>query len=115
MEVGKGQAKLSSPHSLSEVLPRKDSKGTCHFPQSRLPTAIGTINGKEIRVLRDTGCEGVVVRRSLVSDGQMLNKLSGVTLLNNYKQRCPVASINIDGPFLEVLRMHCALMTQHMT
>ena len=91
-DVGKGQAKL-------EVLPHKDSKGTCHFPRSRLPTAIGTVNGKEIRVLRDTGCTGVVVRRSLVTDGQMLNKQSGVTLINNYKQRCPVARINIDCPF----------------
>ena len=86
LDVGKG-------------LPRKDNKGTCHFPRSRLPTAIGTVNGKEIRVLRDTGCTGVVVRRSLVSDGQMLNKQSGVTLINNYKQRCPVAHINIDCPF----------------
>ena len=91
-DVGKGQAKL-------EVLPHKDSKGTCHFPRSRFPTAIGTVNDKEVRVLRDTGCTGVVVRRSLVSDGQMLNKQSGVTLINNYKQRCPVARINIDCPF----------------
>ena len=65
-----------------------------------MPTAVGTVNGKEVRVLRDTGCTGVVVRRSLVSDGQMLNKQSGVTLINNYKQRCPVARINIDCPFL---------------
>ena len=98
LDVGKGQAKFSS-HSSSEVLPRKDRKGSCHFPRSRLPTAIGTVNGKEVRVLRDTGCTGVVVRKSLVSDGQMLNKQSGVTLINNYKQRCPVARINIDCPF----------------
>ena len=98
-DVGKGQAKFSSPHSSSEGLPCKDRKGSCHFPRSRLPTAIGTVNGKEIRVLRDTGCTGVVVRRSLVSVGQMLNKQSGVTLINNYKQRCPVARINIDCPF----------------
>ena len=64
-----------------------------------MPTAVGTVNGKEVRVLRHTGCTGVVVRRSLVSDGQMLNKQSGVTLINNYKQRCPVARINIDCPF----------------
>ena len=64
-----------------------------------MPTAIGTVNGKEIRVLRDTGCTEVVVRRSLVSDGQMLNKQSGVTLIINYKQRCPVARINVDCPF----------------
>ena len=98
-EVGKSQTKFSSPHSSSKVLPRKDSQGTWQFPRSRLPTAIGTVNGKEVRVLRDTGCTGVVVRRSLVSDGQMLNKQSGVTLINNYKQRCPVARINIDCPF----------------
>ena len=115
LDVGKGQAQFSSPHSSTGGLPHKDSKGTCHFPRSRLPTAIGTVNGKEVRVLRDTGCTGLVVRRSLVTDGQMLNKQSGVTLINNYKQRCPVARINIDCPFLEVLLMHCALMIQHMT
>ena len=95
-DEGKGQAKLSSS---TKGLPHKNSKGTCHFPRSRLPTAIGTVNGKEVRVLRDTGCTGVVVRRSLVSDGQMLNKQSGVTLINNYKQRCPMARINVDCPF----------------
>ena len=91
--------KIDKNLDVGKGLPRKDNKGTCHFPRSRLPTAIGTVNGKEIRVLRDTGCTGVVVRRSLVSDGQMLNKQSGVTLINNYKQRCPVARINIDCPF----------------
>ena len=98
-DVGKGRAKLSSPQSSTKGLPHMNSKGTCHFPRSRLPTAVGTVNGKEVRVLRDTGCTGVVVRRSLVSDGQMLNKQSGVTLINNYKQGCPMARIYIDCPF----------------
>ena len=84
---------------IGKGLPLKDNKGTCHFPLSRLPTAIGTVKGKEVRVLRDTGCTGVVARRNLVFDGQMLNKQSGVTLINNYKQRCPMARINIDCPF----------------
>ena len=91
--------KIDKSLDVGKGLPRKDNKGTCHFPRSRLPTAIGTVNGREIRVLRDTGCTGVVVRSSLVSDGQMLNKQSGVTLINNYKQRCPMARINIDSPF----------------
>ena len=82
-----------------ERIPRKDCKGTCNFPWSRLSTAIGTVNGKEVRVLRDTGCMGVVVRRSLFHTGQMLDKQTGVTLINNYKQRCPVARINTDCPF----------------
>ena len=54
---------------------------------------------KKVRVLRDTGCTGIVVRRSLAPDDQMLNKQSGVTLINNYKQRCYVACIHIDSPF----------------
>ena len=93
------QTKLESPHSSKEESPHQDKEGACHFPRSRLPTAVGTVNDKEVRVLRDTGCTGVVVRRSLVSDGRMLNKQSGVTLINNYKQRCPMARINIDCPF----------------
>ena len=60
--------------NIGKGLPRKDSKGTCLFPRSSLQTAIGTVNGKEVRVLRDAGCTGVVVRWSLVSDGQTLNK-----------------------------------------
>ena len=72
---------------IGKWLPSKDSKGTCHFPRSSLSTAIGTINGKEVTVLRDTDCTGVIVRRSLVYDGQMLNKQSGVTLINNYIRR----------------------------
>ena len=91
--------KIDKSLDVGKGLPSKDNKGTCHFPRSRFPTAIGTVNDKEVRVLRDTGCTGVVVRRSLVSDGQMLNKQSGVTLINNYKQRCPMARINIDCPF----------------
>ena len=115
LDVNKGHSKFSSPHSSLEVIPCKDSKGTCHFPRSRLPTAVGTVNGKKIRVLRDTGCTGVVVRRSLVSDSQMLNKQSGVTLINNYKQSVLRPILILIAHFLEVLRMHCALMTQHMT
>ena len=56
--------------------PHKDSKSTCYFLKCRLPTAVGTVNGKEVR---DTGCTGVVVRRDLVSDEQMLGKELDVT------------------------------------
>ena len=52
--------------------PHNDSWGTCYFLKSRLTTAADTVNGKE--VLLDTGCTGVVVRRDLVSDEQMLGK-----------------------------------------
>ena len=46
----------------------------CYFLRSRLPTAQGTVNGKKVITLRDTGCTGCVVRRSLVSIDQLPGK-----------------------------------------
>ena len=52
------------------------------------------MNRKEVRVLRDTGCTRVVVRRDLVSDEQMLGKE-----LNESKLKYQVARISVEGPF----------------
>ena len=93
------QSKLKSPRSSKGESPHQDKEGACHFPRSRLPTAVGTVNGKEIRVLRDTGCTGVIVKRNLVSENQFIGKECGVTLINDSQQKCPVARINIDCPF----------------
>ena len=51
-------AKVYNPISHHRESTHRDSKGTCYFLKSRLPTAAGTVNGKEVRVLRDTGCTG---------------------------------------------------------
>ena len=93
------QSKLKSPRSSKEESPHQDKEGACHFPRSRLPTAVGTVNGQEVRVLRDTGCTGVIVNRNLVSENQFIGKECGVTLINDSQQKCPVARINIDCPF----------------
>ena len=93
------QTKLESPHSSKEESAHQDKEGACYFPRSRLPTAVGTVNGKEVRVLRDTGCTGVIVKRNLVSENQFIGKECGVTLINDSQQKCPVARINIDCPF----------------
>ena len=93
-------AKMHNPINNYRENPHKDSKGTCHFLKSRLPTAVGTVNGKEVRVLRDTGCTGVVVRRDLVSDEQMLGKELDVTIINESKLKYPVACISLECFFL---------------
>ena len=92
-------AKMHDPIDNYKENPHKDSKGTCYFLRSRLPTAVGTVNGKEVRVLRDRGCTGVVVRRDLVSDEQMLGKELDVTLINEFKLKYPVARISVECPF----------------
>ena len=49
--------------------------------------------------MRDTGCTGVVVRRDLVSNEQMLGKELDVTLINESKLKYPVARIGVECPF----------------
>ena len=44
-------AKMHDPIDNYRENPYKDSKGTCYFLKSRLPMAVGTVNGKEVRVL----------------------------------------------------------------
>ena len=92
-------AKMHDPIDNYRENPHKNSKGTWYFLKSRLPTAVGTVNGKEVRVLRDTGCTGVLVRRDLVSNEQMLGKELDVTLINESKLKYPVARISVECPF----------------
>ena len=92
-------AKMHDPIDNYKENPHKDSKGTCYFLRSRLQTAVGTVNGKEVRVSRDTGCTCVVVRRDLVSDEQIIGKELDVTLINESKLKYPVARISVECPF----------------
>ena len=93
-------AKMHDPIDNYRENPHNDSKGTCYFLKSRMPTMEGTVNGKEVRVLRDMGCTGVVVRRDLVSDEQMLGKELDVTLINESKLKYSVVRISSECPFL---------------
>ena len=73
--------------------------GGCYFPQ-RLPTASGTVNGKPVVVLRDTGCTGIVVKRSLVNDDQLIGKNATCTLIDQNVQTNPLALVQIKCPFV---------------
>ena len=89
------QSKIDS--SLSSDSNVKE--GVCYFLKSRLPTAEGTVNGKKVEVLRDTGCTCCTVKRSLVSDDQLIGKESYVTLIDETTQKYPLAVIDVDCPF----------------
>ena len=89
------QSKIdSSLNSDSNV-----KEGVCYFLKSRLPTAEGTVNGRKVEALRDTGCTCCTVKRSLVSDDQLIGKESYVTLIDETTQKYPLAVIDVDCPF----------------
>ena len=77
----------------------KVKEGVCYFLKSRLPTAEGTVNSRKVEVLRDTGCTCCTVKRSMVSDDQLIGKESYVTLIDETTQRYPLAVIDVDCPF----------------
>ena len=77
----------------------KVKEGVCYCLKSRLPTAEGTVNGRKVEVLRDTGCTRCTVKRSLVSDDQLIGKESYVTLIDETMQRYPLVVIDVDCPF----------------
>ncbi len=74
----------------------------CTFGMDRLPVAEGTLNGKKVTVMRDTGCTGVVVRESLVQPDQFLSKVSTCMLVNRSKMSgIPTARVDLDTPFFK--------------
>ena len=95
----------------------KDKEGVCYFLKSRLPTAQGTVNGKKVIALRDTGCAGCVIRRSLISDDKLIGKESDITLIDETTLRYPLAVIDVVCPFftgkklrLCAWKIHCMIL-----
>ena len=80
-------------------LDNKVKEGVCYFLKSRLPMAEGTVNGRKLEFLRDMGCTCCTVKRSLVSDDQLIGKESYVTLIDETTQKYPLAVTDVDCPF----------------
>ena len=81
-----------------------------------MPTAEGTVNSRKVEVLRDKGCTCYTVKRSLVSDDQLIGKESYVTLIDETTQRYPLAVIDVNCPFftgklrLCAWQIHCMIL-----
>ncbi|GFR90174.1 hypothetical protein ElyMa_000810900 [Elysia marginata] len=66
----------------------------------RLPILRGEIDGREVDVMRDTGCEGVVVRRQLVVAGQLTGECCLLLRIDNTALLAEKAVIKLRTPFL---------------
>ena len=77
----------------------------CHAPDKtqRLPVAEGSVEGKPVSVLRDTGCTTIVVRRSLVPDDQLTGQEEQCILIDGTVRYIPGAKIHIQTPFFSGL------------
>ncbi|XP_077508305.1 uncharacterized protein LOC144119604 [Amblyomma americanum] len=64
-----------------------------------LPVVEGLISGRKGRVLRDTGCNMVIVNRSFVKDEEMTGDYRIVYLVDRSAKFLPEARIHIDTPY----------------
>ncbi|MES9884609.1 MAG: DDE-type integrase/transposase/recombinase, partial [Sedimenticola sp.] len=75
-------------------------KGTSNDVKvDNLPVYHGVVNQMTVKVLRDSGCSGVVVRRDLVQANQLTGNSKGCMLLDGTVRQLPIAWIHIDTPF----------------
>lgn len=64
-----------------------------------MPVVKGMLGDGEVSVLRDTGCSGVVVRKSLVDSKHISDEYQDCVMADGSKVRVSVASVAIDTPY----------------
>ena len=92
---GEGEVRLECGHELPLVsaLCRNKEK------MKSMPVVSGILNGKEVSVLRDSGCSTAVVRKDLVLDCQMTGKIQRCILIDGTVKDAPVARIWVSSPY----------------
>ena len=67
----------------------------------KMPVVKGRVGEKTVDVLRDTGCSGIVVKKSLVSEDQFTGDFNVMLLIDNTARKVPIARITVDTPYLK--------------
>lgn len=70
------------------------------FLSEGMPITDGILNGKAVKVLRDSGSNTVIVRRELVASEDFTGKVSPVFLVDGTCLMLPEANIRLVSPFL---------------
>ncbi|KAH3717167.1 hypothetical protein DPMN_059947 [Dreissena polymorpha] len=92
--LSQGKVSLSCGHKLPVM------SAACDGPiRENMPECIGWVNGKQIRVLRDTGCSSVVVKRSLVPNHSFTGKVQNCVLLDGTVRQFPTAKVFVETPY----------------
>ena len=64
-----------------------------------MPVVSGVLNGKDVSVLKDSGCSTVVVRRDLILGNQMTGKVQRSILIDVTVRDAPVARVWMSSPY----------------
>ena len=64
--------------------------------KDNLPVMSGKIGNKHVEVLRDSGCNGVIVKRKLVDEADFIGKGGYMMTVNRTLIRAAIAKIEVD-------------------
>ncbi|XP_021341977.1 uncharacterized protein LOC110442615 [Mizuhopecten yessoensis] len=121
--------KCDSPYHLAAKWPQTTVKGkvavgtdisgnegrhnTDQIVCDQMPVVKGRVGDQDVAVLRDTGCSGIVVRRDLVNDNELLNMMQTCKLVDGREISVPIAQVRLDTPYYSgtanVWCMNCPL------
>ena len=65
-----------------------------------MPVVKGKIGNKTVDVLRDTGCNGIIAKKELVSKEQYTGDFNCMLLIDNTVRKVPIDRITVDTPYL---------------
>ncbi|GFR64152.1 hypothetical protein ElyMa_005498800 [Elysia marginata] len=99
-EVKDGMLELASGESVPLMMNGAALSDPEKTKSLRLPILRGEIDGREVDVMCDTNCEGVVVRRQLVDAGQLTGECCLLLRIDNTALLAEKAVINLRTPFL---------------
>ena len=69
----------------------------CH----KLPTCSCQLEGKDVTMLRDSGCTGVVVHQKFVKPEQYTGQHKLILMIDGSVKKVPVARVNINSPYYQ--------------
>ena len=79
----------------------QDKKPSCKYNTANMPVTEGYIGAIKVSVLRDSGCNSVIVKEELVQKEQLTGKSISCTLADGTKRKFPVANIEVDTPYFK--------------
>jgi hypothetical protein len=92
--VKEGHFELKCGHRIPLV------SAACKSTGDKLHVYDGYVDNTKVKLLRDSGCEGVVVKEDLVPQGAFTGQCKLCILIDGTIRKFPIAFIEVDTPYL---------------
>ena len=100
----KGNSQKNNPSRLTS----KDEAIYSAACRAQIYIEVGKLNGRQVKVLRDTGCTGMIVDRALIPDWVVIPGSSGLLqMVDHTLIDVPLTNVYLNSPYY---KGHCKVM-----